>query len=158
MSRRIAVLLAAGALGLTAGAAFAMPPPGQQPAGGGNEPADPVPATLCQQLPHPVAACSAVAVVCPSSPKAEFACTTSASSGPADASTRMLELQLPRRYPRLALLCQVKTATAVTCRVTSRTITRMSGKRLVVLTLPNRSGPVRIACATTTRFACKTAK
>jgi len=155
MSRRIAVLVAAGALALTAGAAFAKAPPGPQP-GPGPEPSDPLPAaTLCQQFPHPLLTCSGVAVTCPSSPRAQFACTMNGSAGPVDASVRRLELQLPRRYPKLTLLCQAKSAVEITCKVTSRTITRATGTRVVVLKLPNRTGAVRIACATTSKFACK---
>jgi hypothetical protein len=154
MTRRIVVLVAACVLGVTAGAALGKPPPGPQPEPG-PQPVDPPPASLCPQFPHPTITCSAVAVTCPSSPKAQFVCTTSAYAGPVDASTRKLELQLPRRYPKLALSCQVKTGVDITCRVTSRTITRASGMRVVVLRLPSGAGAVRIACATTTRFACK---
>jgi hypothetical protein len=157
-SPRFAVLVVAGALVVAAGAASAKPPPGPQP-GPGIEPVDPVPATLCAQLPHPTVACSAVAVICPSSPKEQFACRTGPSAGPVDASMRTLELQLPRRYPKLVLACQAVTGVDVVCRVVSRTITRVAGVRVVVLRLPDRTGVIRIACATTkSRFACAVGK
>ena len=158
MSRRIAFLVAVGALALTAGAAFGKTPPGPQPEPG-LEPSDPIPAaTLCQQFPHPLLTCSGVSVTCPSSPRAQFACTVNGSAGPVDASVRRLELQLPRRYPKLTMLCQAKSATEIACRVMSRTITRATGIHVVVLKLPNRTGAVHIACATTTKFACKIVK
>jgi hypothetical protein len=136
--------------GASAGAAFAGPPGGPQP-----DPELLPPASVCQQLPHPTATCTAVAVTCPSSPKAQFACKTVASSEPAGASVLKLELQLPRRYSMVRLQCQVRTEKPLSCRVTSRTTQAATGHRVVVLDLTGRNGLVRIGCATAKTFACR---
>jgi hypothetical protein len=150
------VLLALVAVGsVTAGAAVAKPPT-PQPVDPGAQPVDPAPAGLCSSYPHPLAACSAVAVRCPSTAKAQFACKTVAVAGPANAAVRKLELVLPRRYVALTLLCRTKTGVDITCRVSARTSTTVAGLRVYVLKLPDRSGSLRIGCATgKSAFACK---
>jgi hypothetical protein len=155
MSRRFAVLAAVGVLAMTAGAAAAKPPGGPQPADG-PQPVDPPLASLCASYPHPLATCSAVAVSCPSTAKVQVACKTVASAGAANAPVQKLELQLPRAYVALKMLCQLKPGSAIACRITSRTRTSATGVRVMVLRLPTGSASARIACSTkSAKFACK---
>jgi hypothetical protein len=159
MSRRFVVLALVAAAAATAGGALAKPPGGAQPDPELILPGVPPLASLCQtpgSYPHPLAACSAVQVSCPSTAKAQFACKTMASTGSANADTRKLELVLPKRYPALTLLCKTQTGIDVTCRVSSRTRTNVSGLHVYVLKLPDRSGSVHIACGTSkSAFACR---
>lgn len=160
MSRRIAFLALVGAAGALAGSALAGGPPGGggQPADSGLEPSSPTPASLCADYPHPVAACSAVAVSCPSSPRAQIACKTVGTSGSESASVRKLELQLPRRYVTVKLTCRADAKAQVACRIASRTVTAATGVHVSVVRLPHTFRTVHIACATTnTRFACRLA-
>jgi hypothetical protein len=158
MSRRFVVLALAAAAAATAGGALAKPPGGPQPDPGSVLPVNPSLASLCQtpgSYPHPIAACSAVQVSCPSTAKAQFACKTDGSVGTADSDTRKLELVLPKRYAALTLLCNVQSGVDVTCRVSSRTSTKASGVRTSVVKLPQTTS-VRIGCATgKTAFACR---
>ena len=113
---------------------MAKPPGGPQPADG-PQPVDPPLARLCASYPHPLATCSAVAVSCPSTAKAQVACKTVASAGAANAPVQKLELQLPRAYVALKMLCQLKPGSAIACRITSRTRTSATGVRVMVLRL-----------------------
>jgi len=158
MSRRLVLLALLAAGGVIASAAIAKPP-APQPGGGRPEPADPLPTSLCSSYPHPFATCSAVAVSCPSTPRAQFACKTVGVSGSASAPVRKLELQLPRRYVTVKLACKADEKMQIACRVASRTIGTASGVRVVVMRLPQTFSTVRIACGTTaSKFACKLAK
>ncbi len=157
MSRRFAVFVAAGLVGAFASVALAKPPGGLQPADG-PQPVDPPLASLCASYPHPLATCSAVAVTCPSSPKAQVACKTVASAGAANAPVRKLELQLPRAYVALRMLCQLKPGAAIACRITSRTSTGATGVRVMVLRLPG-AATAHVTCSTkSAKFACKIGK
>ena len=158
MSRRLVVLALAAAAVATAGSALAKPPGGPQPDPESVLPVSPSLSSLCQSpgaYPHPIAACSAVQVSCPSTAKAQFACKTEGSVGTAVADTRKLQLVLPKRYTALTLTCKTPSGVDVTCRVSSRTSTRAAGHRVSVLTLPQTSS-VRIGCATVkSAFACR---
>jgi hypothetical protein len=158
MSRRLVVLALAAATAATAGGALAKPPGGPQPDPGSVLPVNPSLPSLCAPgaYPHPLAACSAVQISCPSTAKAQFACKSVATVGQADAGTRKLELVLPKRYSALTMLCTTQTGVDVACRVSKRTSVKAAGTHVSVLTLPNRAGSVHIACATgKTAFACR---
>jgi hypothetical protein len=159
MSRRFVVLALVAAAAVTAGGALAKPPGGPQPDPELTLPGVPPLASLCQtpgSYPHPIASCSAVQVSCPSTAKAQFACKTMASTGPAGASTRELQLVLPKRYSALTLLCKTQTGIDVACRVSSRTSVTASGLRVSVVKLPNRVASLHIACsASKSTFACR---
>ncbi|HST26089.1 MAG TPA: hypothetical protein VLJ76_08855 [Gaiellaceae bacterium] len=160
MSRRIVVLalVAAAAAAATAHAAPPKPPGGAEPDPGLILPVNPPLASLCQTpgaYPHPLAACSAVQLSCPSTAKAQFACKTVATVGTANADTRKLELVLPKRYPALTLTCKLQSGVEIACRVSSRTSTNATGLHVSVLKLPKASS-VRIGCATSkSAFACR---
>jgi hypothetical protein len=158
MSRRFVVLALAAAAAATTGGALAKPPGGAQPDPGAILPVNPPLASLCQpgSYPHPIAACSAVQVSCPSTAKAQFVCKTVATVGQANADTRKLELVLPKRYSALTLLCKTQTGVDVACRVSSRTSVKATGTHVSVLTMPNRAGSLHIACRTgKSAFACR---
>jgi hypothetical protein len=158
MSRQFVVLALAAAAAATAGGALAKPPGGPQPDPGSVLPVNPPLASLCQpgSYPHPIAACSAVQVSCPSTAKAQFACKRVATVGQANAGTRRLEFVLPKRYSALTLLCKTQTGIDVACRVSSRTSVNASGLRTSVLKLPNHAASLHIACGTTNHaFACR---
>jgi hypothetical protein len=160
MSRRFVFLVAAGVLGVSASVAFAAPPGGLQPRDGINPipPVNPPPASLCPQvLPHPVLDCRAIAVICAASPKSQYACQTVESVGPASASVKKLELQLPRRYTAVMLECRAKSTNSLACRVTSHTDGSATGIRVAVVGLPKKSFvSVQIACGASKHiFACK---
>ena len=153
MSRRVVVLALVVLAGSAVGAANANPP-GPQPAPG-PQPVDPPPASLCASYPHPLLSCRVVAVSCPSSARAQFACKTVQAVGAADAPVQKLELQLPRRYASVKLTCRVDAKSQIACRVASRTVASATGVRVVVIRLPETFATVRIACATTrAKFAC----
>jgi hypothetical protein len=158
VSRRFVVLALAVAAGIGASAALAKAP-GPQPDPELVQPVNPPLASLCQSpgsYPHPIAACSAVQVSCPSTAKAQFACKTVATVGSANALTRKLELVLPKRYAALTLLCTTQTGVDVACRVSKRTSTKATGLRVDVMKLPNQAGSLHIACGTTkSAFACR---
>jgi hypothetical protein len=158
MSRRFVVLALVAAAAVTAGGALAKPP-SPQPDPELILPGVPPLASLCQtpgSYPHPIASCSAVQVSCPSTAKAQFACKTMASTGPAGANTRKLEFVLPKRYSALTLLCKTQTGIDVACRVSSRTSVKASGLRVSVVKLPNRVASLHIACsASKSAFACR---
>jgi hypothetical protein len=158
MSRRLVVLTLVVSAGVAVSAASAKPP-APQPDPELPLPVNPSLASLCRtpgSYPHPLAACSAVQVSCPSTAKAQFACKTVATVGPANADTRKLELVLPKRYSALTLLCKTQTGVDVACRVSSRTSVDSTGLRTEVLKLPNRAGSLHIACGTTkSAFACR---
>jgi hypothetical protein len=159
MSRGFVVLALVAAAAATAGGALAKPPGGPQPDPELILPVNPPLTSLCQSIgsyPHPLPACSAVQVSCPSTAKAQFACKTLGSVGQANSDTRKLELVLPKRYSALTLLCTTRTGIDVACRVSRRTSTNASGLRVSVLRLPSSSSSVRIGCATgKTAFACR---
>jgi hypothetical protein len=159
MSRRFVVLALVAVAAATAGSALAKPPGGPQPDPESVLPVNPSLASLCQSpgsYPHPIAACSAVQVSCPSTARAQFACKTLGSVGQADSTTRKLELVLPKRYSALTLLCAAKSSVDVTCRVSKRTSANASGLRVSVVKLPSGSSSVHIGCATgKTAFACR---
>ena len=153
-------MLALVAAAVTAGGASAKPPGGAQPDPVDLiQPVNPPLSSLCLGIgsyPHPLPACSAVQVSCPSTARAQFACKTVAKVGPANAETRKLELVLPKRYSALTLLCKTETGIDVACRVSSRTSVSASGLRTSVLKLPNRAGSLHVACATgKSAFACR---
>jgi hypothetical protein len=154
MSRRLAVLVAAGMLAATAGTALANPPGGGPQPEPGLQPADPLPASLCNQFPHPTLACSAVVVACPPSGRSQIACRTTGFAGPAGADIRRLALRLPRRYVKAALVCAASGEVSVRCKVVSRTLGTVSGARTAVVRLPTSFESVRIACTNRGRLAC----
>ncbi len=160
MSRPFVVLalVAVGAVAASASAAPPKPPGGAQPDPELIQPVNPPLASLCPAVgsyPHPLPACSAVQISCPSTAKAQFACKTVATVGPANAATRNLKLVLPKRYSKLTLACKTPTGVDVTCRVSSRTSTNASGQRVSVVKLP-QTASVRIGCATgKSAFACR---
>jgi len=158
MSRRLVLLTLVVTAGVAVSAAVAKPP-SPQPDPELPLPVNPSLASLCRtpgSYPHPIAACSAVQVSCPSTAKAQFACKTVATVGPANADTRKLELVLPKRYSALTLLCKTQTGVDVACRVSSRTSVNSTGLRVDVLKLPTRAGSLHITCGTTNKaFACR---
>jgi hypothetical protein len=142
MSRRIPVLAAVCAIGAAAANAWAAPP------GGGIPPVNPPAVGLCAQLPHPTPACRAVTVACLAT------CTTTGSTGPANADVRKLGLQLPRRYARAVLSCKAVGDVSVSCRLVSRTLVGATGVHVAVMKLPQSFDTVRISCTSRTKLVC----
>ena len=148
MSRRILALAALCTLGAAAGTAGAVPPQ-PPPAGGGAEPVNPAAVGLCAALPHPTpVACSAVTVACLST------CTTTGSTGAANADVRRMALQLPRRYSKAVLACRAVGAVKVACKIVSRTVVSAQGVHAFVMRLPQTFLSVRISCTSQTKLAC----
>ena len=147
MSRRILVLATACVLGAGVGAAGAVPPQ-PPPGGGGPEPVNPPALGICSALPHPTPACSAVTVACLST------CTTTGSAGSANADTRWLGLQLPRRYSRAVLSCRAAGAVRVACKIAKTTLVTATGVHAAVFRLPKSFHIVRITCTSRTKLAC----
>ena len=152
MSSRFAILVAAGLLAVSAGAALAKPPGAGQPPG--LEPNDPLPASLCAQFPHPMLACSATVVSCPSTNQSHVACKTTGTAGPAHADLRRLALSLPRQYTTAALVCAASGNVSVRCNVISRTLSTATGVRTGVLRLPKSFQSVRISCTNRNTLTC----
>jgi hypothetical protein len=147
MSRRFAVLVASGLLVVGAGAALAQPPPGL-------EPNDPLPTSLCTDLPHPLLLCSGVVVSCPSSAQSQVACKTTGTTGPAGADIRRLALLLPRFYVKATLVCAAKGDVSIRCKVLSRTTSTGIGVRTDIVRLPTSFQSVRISCTDRSALAC----
>jgi hypothetical protein len=151
---RFAVLVAAGLLAVSAGAALAKPPGGGPQPDPGLETNDPLPASLCTDFPHPTLACSAVVVSCPRSGQSQVVCKTTGTAGPADADIRRLALRLPRQYAKAVLVCAASGDVSVRCKVVSRALSIATGVRTSVVRLPKSFKSVRISCANRSTLAC----
>jgi hypothetical protein len=153
---RFVVLVAAGLLAVGVGAALGQPTGVGPPPG--PEPNDPLPASVCDQFPHPLLLCSAVVVSCPRSAQSQVVCKTTGAAGPADADIRRMQLHLPRQYAKAALVCDARGAVSVRCKVVSRTLGKAGGIQVGVVGLPKSFRSVRISCTNRSTLACKVSK